>query len=140
MITLTVHRYSLGSVDATAHLAQALVCPDVEYACVLWTETKRLERRPCTPNLWHSFRQEASCGLSSGVIPRVSAASIMLVGARLSAVQIEYVGNESIDVPKEDPTAGLDRWLRDVAASRDARPLRPGTRGHHGASGASGES
>lgn len=127
MITLTVHRYSLWSVDATAYLAQALVCPGVEYACVLWVGTKRLERRPSTPNLWHSFRQEASGGLASGVIPRISAASIMLVGARLSAVQIEYEGGESIDVPREDPSAGLDRCLRD-AASRGAR--QPRSRGH----------
>ena len=125
MVTLTVHRFSLWSVDARARLAEALVCPDADYAAVLWSGTKRLERRPCTPNLWHSFKQEAALGLICGPLPQVSAASIMLVGARLSAVRIEYVGDESIAMPKADLPAGLDRCLRDRPVPPDPRPAGP---------------
>jgi hypothetical protein len=63
--------------------------------------------------------------LICGPLPQVSAASIMLVGARLSAVRIEYIGDESIAVPKADVPAGLDRCLRDRPLPPDPRPSGP---------------
>jgi hypothetical protein len=112
MVRLTVHRFVLWSVDAGVRLAQAVVCPEVEYAGVLWTATNRLEHRPCTPNLWHSFKQEAAQGMRPGPIPQVSAVSILLVGARLPAVHIEYVGDQTVVAPRSNPRAALDVCLR----------------------------
>ena len=122
MRKLTAHRFVLRSRGTNQPVARALVCPEVQYACVRWETTERLERVTCKPNLWHSLAQELSLGYETGPVPVVSAPSIMLAGARLAAVIIEYDGIEEIEVAMLNPTHALDRRLerprRDSSESR----------------------
>jgi hypothetical protein len=102
------------SADGKEPLAQALVCPDIEYAGVLWGSTSRLERRSATQNLWHSFKNEMAGNVPAGVLPQVSAAGLILVGPRVGAVQVRYVGSEVVEPTRLDATTWLDRRLRDM--------------------------
>ena len=111
MRRLTAYRFVLRSRDSQRPVANALVCPEIQYACVRWEATERLERLSCKPNLWHSLSQEMALGFPPGPLPYVSAPSIMLAGARLAAVVTEYVGPEEIETSKLNPTSALDRWL-----------------------------
>ena len=63
MRTLTAHRFVMRSRDGQRMVARALVCPEVQYACVRWESTERLERLTCKPNLWHSLLHELAEGL-----------------------------------------------------------------------------
>jgi hypothetical protein len=111
MRRLIAHRFVLRARDSQRPVARALVCPEVQYACVRWEATERLERLACKPNLWHSLTQELEAGFEPGPLPVVSAPSIMLAAGRLSVVVTEYDGVEEIEVALLNPTHALDRRL-----------------------------
>ena len=111
-MTLRTWTFAINFINASAPVAQGLICPDAQYVAIRWNDG-RLDRRHIPEAVWQMLRQELAQPLAAGPVGRSSTISAVLVGSMGAVMAVAFREIQQLEASgPEDAHRVLDEATR----------------------------